>query len=81
MTTTLNNNIKEYFIKNNCKYELQPDVTFPVTIPANQDILIKVAGNDTTLVDEERWTSYEKTLLPSLITSIGNNAKVKIEIT
>ncbi|EHK5680867.1 hypothetical protein ISM29_001947, partial [Salmonella enterica] len=81
MTTTLNNNIKEYFIKNNCKYELQPDVTFPVTIPANQDILIKVAGNDTTLVDEERWSSHEKTLLPSLITSIGNNAKVKIEIT
>ncbi|EEG7687758.1 hypothetical protein GYD02_000775, partial [Salmonella enterica] len=81
MTTTLNNNIKEYFIKNNCTYELQPDVTFPVTIPANQDILIKVAGNDTTLVDEERWSSHEKTLLPSLITSIGNNAKVKIEIT
>ncbi|HGP0793212.1 TPA: hypothetical protein ACLFL9_003687, partial [Salmonella enterica subsp. diarizonae serovar 53:z10:z35] len=81
MTTTLNNNIKEYFIKNNCRYELQPDVTFPVTIPANQDILIKVAGNDTTLVDEERWSSHEKTLLPSLITSIGNNAKVKIEIT
>ncbi|EHC9773113.1 hypothetical protein JYY36_000108 [Salmonella enterica subsp. diarizonae serovar 50:z:-] len=60
---------------------MQPDVTFPVTIPANQDILIKVAGNDTTLVDEERWSSHEKTLLPSLITSIGNNARVKIEIT
>ncbi|HHS0960042.1 TPA: hypothetical protein ACTDOL_003510, partial [Salmonella enterica subsp. enterica] len=81
MTTTLNNNIIEYFINNNGKYELQPDVPFPVTILANQDILINVAGNDSILVDEEQWSSHEETLLPSLITSIGDNAKVKIKIT
>ncbi|EJP0859625.1 hypothetical protein NVD56_004213 [Salmonella enterica] len=81
MTTIFNNIMTEYFINNNGKYELQPDVNFPVAIPANHDILIKVAGNGSILVDEDQWSSHEKTLLPSLITSIGNNAKVKIRIT